>query len=160
MWHRDKRYLRNYESWLPLNADLGMTHLLIGMDGSEHTRMRRAHADYFSRKLLEHRTDEAVHIMRQEMAEWSSDQAIPVQYAFQRIVTRQLGELITNTDATAYLDDLIFFFQAIMRLYFSRQLPRWVKYLPPFSAYPQTGRGIGAENVGDAYAGEPPHPAP
>ena len=129
---QDKRYLRNYESWLPLNADLGMTHLLIGMDGSEHTRMRRAHADYFSRKLLEHRMDEAVHIMRHEMAEWSSDQAIPVQYAFQRIVTRQLGELITNTDATAYLDDLIFFFQAIMRLYFSRQLPRWVKYLPRF----------------------------
>ena len=129
---QDKRYLRNYESWLPLNADLGMTHLLIGMDGSEHTRMRRAHADYFSRKLLEHRTDEAVHIMRHEMAEWSSDQAIPVQYAFQRIVTTQLGELITNTDATAYLDDLIFFFQAIMRLYFSRQLPRWVKYLPRF----------------------------
>ena len=88
---QDKRYLRNYESWLPLNADLGMTHLLISMDGSEHTRMRRAHADYFSRKLLEHRTDEAVHIMRHEMAEWSSDQAVPVQYAFQRIVTRQLG---------------------------------------------------------------------
>ena len=123
---RDTGHLRNYESWRPLNADLGATHLLVGMDGAEHLRMRRMHIDHYSRKLMENRTDEAVGIMREEMATWPSDKAIPVQYAFQRIVTTQLGKLITSTDARAYLDDFIFFFQTLLKVHFSQQLPHWV----------------------------------
>ena len=129
---RDTGHLRNYESWRPLNADLGATHLLVGMDGAEHLRMRRMHIDHYSRKLMENRTDEAVGIMREEMATWPSDKAIPVQYAFQRIVTTQLGKLITSTDARAYLDDFIFFFQTLLKVHFSQQLPHWVVYLPRF----------------------------
>ena len=129
---RDTGHLRTYESWLPLNSDLGATHLLVGMDGSEHIRMRRMHIDHYSRKLLDNRTDEAIRIMRDEMAAWPSDQAIPVQYAFQRIVTTQLGQLITSTDAREYLDDFIFFFQTLLKVHFSRHLPRWVTHLPRF----------------------------
>ena len=129
---RDTGHLRNYETWLPLYTSLGITHLIIGMDGPEHIRMRRAHADYYSRKLIENRMDEAVRIMRDEMAAWPSDTAIPVLSAFQRIVTTQLGRLIINTDPREYLDDFTFFFQTLLKMYFSQQLPRWVSYLPRF----------------------------
>ena len=129
---RDTGHLRNYETWLPLYTGLGITHLIIGMDGSEHIRMRRTHADYYSRKLIENRTDEAVRIMRDEMAAWPSDTAIPVLSAFQRIVTTQLGRLIINTDPREYLDDFAFFFQTLLKMYFSQQLPRWASYLPRF----------------------------
>lgn len=129
---RDTGHLRTYESWLPLNTDLGATHLLVAMDGSEHIRMRRMHIDHYSRKLMENRTDEAVRIMREEMATWPSDKGLPVQYAFQRIVTTQLGKLITNMDAREYLDDFIFFFQTLLKVHFSQQLPHWVVHLPRF----------------------------
>ena len=71
--------------------------------------------------------------MRDEMAAWPSDQAIPVQHAFQRIVTTQLGQLITSTDAREYLDDFIFFFQTLLKMYTSlSNFPGGRFYLPRF----------------------------
>ncbi len=129
---RDNRHFRSYEAWLPFTTGLGASHLLVGMDGPEHIRMRRAHADHYSRKLMKNRTDEAVRIMQDQIAEWPLDTAIPAQYAFQRIVTAQLGRLIINAEPGEYLDDIIFFFQTLLKIYFSRQLPRWAMSLPRF----------------------------
>ena len=129
---RDNRHLRSYEAWLPFTMGLGASHLLVGMDGPEHIRMRRAHADHYSHKLMKDRMDEAVRIMQRQIAEWPSDTGIPGQYAFQRIVTTQLGRLIVNAAPGDYLDDVIFYFQTLLKIYFSRQRPRWTMSLPRF----------------------------
>ncbi len=78
---RDTRYFRSAEPWLDFLAAMGDTHMAISMDGPEHIRMRRAHVDYYSRKVIENRIDEAVHVVRNEIAEWPVDTAIPGQYA-------------------------------------------------------------------------------
>ena len=129
---RDQRHLRSYEMWLPITTGLGVTHILGGMDGTEHVRMRRAYMEHYSQRLLETRTDEAVRIMRDGIAEWPSDKAVSVQYAFQRIVTAQLGGLIINAAPGERVDDVIFFFETLLKVYFSRQYPGWATSLPRF----------------------------
>ena len=129
---RDQRHLRSYEMWLPFTTGLGVTHILSGMDGAEHVRMRRAHTEHYSQRLLKTRTDEAVRIMRNGIAEWPADKAVPVQYAFQRIVTAQLGGLIINAAPGDRLDDVIIFFETLLKVYFSRQYPGWATSLPRF----------------------------
>ena len=129
---RDQRHLRSYEMWLPFTTGLGVTHILSGMDGTEHVRMRRAHTEHYSQRLLKTRTDEAVRIMRNGIAEWPADKAVSVQYAFQRIVTAQLGGLIINAAPGDRLDDVIIFFETLLKVYFSRQYPGWATSLPRF----------------------------
>ena len=129
---RDHRHFRSYEAWLPFTTGLGSTHLLVGMDGAEHIRMRRAHMEHYSQQLIKNRTEEAVRIMRNEIAEWPLDKAIPGKYAFQRIVTAQLGGLIVNTAPGEYVDNIIFFFETLLKIHFSRQRPVWTTALPRF----------------------------
>lgn len=129
---RDTRHFRSAEPWLDFLAAMGDTHMAISMDGPEHVRMRRAHVDYYSRKVIENRVDEAVHVVRNEIAEWPVDTAIPGQYAWQRIVATQLGKLITSTEPREYLDDLLFFLEMMVKTSVSRQLPRWAISLPRF----------------------------
>ena len=129
---RDNRHFRSYEAWLPFTTGLGSTHLLVGMDGAEHIRMRRAHMEHYSQQLIKNRTEEAVRIMRNEIAGWPLDKAIPGKYAFQRIVTAQLGGLIVNTAPGEYVDNIIFFFETLLKIHFSRQRPVWTTALPRF----------------------------
>ena len=129
---RDQRHLRSYELYLPFTTGLGVTHILGGMDGPEHVRMRRAYMEHYSQRLLKSRTDEAVRIMRNEIAEWPADKAVSVQYAFQRIVTAQLGGLIINAAPGEHVDDVIIFFETLLKVYFSRQYPGWATSLPRF----------------------------
>ena len=76
--------------------------------------MRKAHAHYYSRNLLEDRIADAVDILRREMAEWSRQKSTPGQYAFQRVITEQMGVLIAGTSSREYVDDLIIFFEQLM----------------------------------------------
>ena len=146
---RDTRRFRSAEPWLDFLAAMGDTHMAISMDGPEHVRMRRAHVDYYSRKVIENRVDEAVHVVRNEIAEWPLDTAIPGQYAFQRIVATQLGRLITNTDPREYLDDLLFFLEMMVKTSVSRQLPRWATSLPRFRRTRKRVEGLARQIVVD-----------
>lgn len=130
---RDTRHFRSYETWVPFIASVGgASQVMAGMDGPEHIRMRRAHADHYSRKLLENRMNKAVGIMQDQIAEWPLDTPVPVQYAFQRIITTQLCRLIMNADPREYLDDFIYLFQTLLMVHLTRQLPRGVMFLPRF----------------------------
>ena len=156
---RDTRRFRSAEPWLDFLAAMGDTHMAISMDGPEHVRMRRAHVDYYSRKVIENRIDEAVHVVRNEIAEWPLDTAISGQYAFQRIVAMQLGRLITSTDPGEYLDDLLFFLEMMVKTSVSRQLPRWATSLPRFRRTRKRVEGLARQIVAD-HAPEKRHTRP
>ena len=156
---RDTRRFRSAEPWLDFLAAMGDTHMAISMDGPEHVRMRRAHVDYYSRKVIENRVDEAVHVVRSEMAEWPLDTPISGQYAFQRIVAMQLGRLITSTDPREYLDDLLFFLEMMVKTSVSRQLPRWATSLPRFRRTRKRVERLARQIVAD-HAPEKRHTRP
>ena len=127
---RGNKHFSNYEPWQHFQADIGATRMLISMEGTDHIRMRRAHAHYYSRNLLENRMADAIDILRRETAEWSQHKAIRGQYAFQRIVTEQMGVLIANTSPKEYLDDLIIFFEKLMSQSISPHVYKLATYQP------------------------------
>ena len=111
---RGNKHFSNYEPWQHFQMDIGASRMLISMEGKDHIRMRRVHAHYYSRNLLEDRVADAIDILRCEMAEWSQHKAIRGQYAFQRVITEQMGVLIASTSSRQYVDDLIIFFEQLM----------------------------------------------
>ena len=111
---RGNKYFSNYEPWQHFQMDIGASRMLISMEGKDHIRMRRVHAHYYSRNLLENRIADAIDILRCEMAEWSRQKSTPGQYAFQRVITEQMGVLIASTSSRQYVDDLIIFFEQLM----------------------------------------------
>ena len=111
---RGNKHFSNYEPWQHFQMDIGASRMLISMEGKDHIRMRRVHAHYYSRNLLEDRVADAIDILRCEMAEWSRQKSTPGQYAFQRVITEQMGVLIASTSSRQYVDDLIIFFEQLM----------------------------------------------
>ena len=107
-------HFSNFEPWQHFQMDIGASRMLISMEGKDHIRMRKVHAHYYSRNLLEGRIADALDILRCEMAEWSRQKSTPGQYAFQRIITEQMGVLIAGTSSREYVDDLIIFFEQLM----------------------------------------------
>ena len=103
---KGKDYLRSHEAWGPFGIELNATRLLTNMDGSEHFRLRRVMRDGFAYARIADHLDMAVEIARREIDEWSSEVPVPCFYAFQRIITEQVGILCANTSPRAYLDDL------------------------------------------------------
>ena len=108
------KHFSNFEPWQHFQMDIGASRMLISMEGKDHIRMRKVHAHYYSRNLLEDRIADALDILRREMAEWSRQKSTPGQYAFQRIITEQMGVLIASTSSREYVDDLIIFFEQLM----------------------------------------------
>ena len=76
---RGNKHFSNYEPWQHFQMDIGASRMLISMEGKDHIRMRRAHAHYYSRNLLENRIADAIDILRCEMAEWSRQKSTPGQ---------------------------------------------------------------------------------
>ena len=127
---RGNKHFSNYEPWQHFQADIGASRMLISMEGKDHIRMRRVHAHYYSRNLLENRIADAIDILRREIAEWSQHKAIRGQYAFQRIVTEQMGVLIANTSSKEYLDDIIIFFEKLMAQSIAPHVYKLATYRP------------------------------
>ena len=111
---KGSKHFSNFEPWQHFQQDIGASRMLISMEGKDHIRMRKVHAHYYSRNLLEDRIADALDILRYEMAEWSRQKSTPGQYAFQRVVTEQMGVLIAGTSSREYVDDLIIFFEQLM----------------------------------------------
>ena len=102
------------------------------MDGAEHVRMRRAHAGVYSRKLVEDRVGDAVRIARREIARWPEDEPVRGLYAFQRIVTEQLGILAVNSSPGEYLDDPILYVETLLSTHVARNRSRLMTWRPRF----------------------------
>ena len=131
---RDNRCLRAYDIWRDFHGELGARHSPLGADGSQHIRMRRDHAQVYSRKLLVSNDGfaTATRIARREIAERSTDEPVPGLYFFQRIITEQIGVLATGLSSREYIDDIIYFFRTLLSTQVSRHIPKVVTRLPRY----------------------------
>ena len=129
---RHNSLFRTRENWLSFHADVGATRTVNSMDGPEHIRMRREQSKAYSRQLIADRLDEALYIVQQDISSWPQDKPIPVQYTFQRIITKQLAMMATSTDVKDYVDDIILFFPAMLDRHFVSRLPKAMMYMPNF----------------------------
>lgn len=130
MSRMEKTHLRSFEYLQDFHAAMGTMRTIIGMDGSEHRRLRKVQAAGYSRKIIENRLDEVIDITRREIDGWSQDQPLTGQYVFQCIICEQLGSLATGMSPAGYIDDLIVFFQALIETQIVRQRPKLMMHQP------------------------------
>lgn len=130
MSRMEKTHLRSFEYLQDFHAAIGAMRTIIGMDGSEHRRMRKVQTMGYSRKIIENRLDEVIDITRREVNGWPQDHPLTGQYVFQCIACEQLGSLATGMSPAGYIDDLIVFFQALLMTRIGRRRPKLMMHQP------------------------------
>ena len=123
---RDNRHLRGHDIWLDFHSTLGARHSPLSADGPQHIRMRRDHAEVYSRKLLtsDHALSTAIRIVRRQIAEWPVDKPLRILPAFQRIILEQIGILATGLSPQEYINDITYFFRILIATQVSRHVPK------------------------------------
>ena len=127
---KGKDYLRSHEAWGPFGHELNATRLLTSMDGSEHFRLRRVMRDGFAYARIADHLDTAVEIARREINGWSPEVPVPCFYAFQRVITEQIGILCANTSPRTYLDDLNVYINSVLKTRVFRTRPDILLRMP------------------------------
>lgn len=126
--HKNGRlHLRSLEPWTDFYQELGLSKVLTSMDGAEHARFRRFKASLYSRGRFEDNLDMAVDVVRAEIGEWPGNgDSIGGVYAMQRIVSRQLGTILTHSSPAGYMKDFIFFFDTLLTVRIARSRPMFL----------------------------------
>ena len=127
---KGKDYLRSHEAWAPFGHELNATRLLTSMDGGEHFRLRRVMRDGFASSIIADRLDTAVEIARREIDGWSPEVPVPCFYAFQCVITEQIGILCANTSPRTYLDDLNVYIDSILKTRMAKTHPAILLRMP------------------------------
>ena len=148
----DDRCLRSNDIWQDFHTAMGARHSPLSADGAVHSRMRRDHAQVYSRKLLvqDDAIADATRIVRREIAGWPVGEPLGAQYAFQRIITEQIGYLATGLSAQEYIDDIIRYSSTILSTQVSRHVPKLVLRMPRFQRARQRVREL-VEKIVEAH---------
>ena len=107
-------HLRSFEFWTNFDARLGAGRSLISSDGPEHAQLRKMLRRGYSRQYATDRVADIVAIARREMEHWPMNKPHPVREALQRIATDQVGSLVGGVSPLPYLDDIVYFFRALV----------------------------------------------
>ena len=131
---RDNQSLRSHDIWRDFDAALGARHSPLSADGSQHVRMRRDHAPYYSRRLLA--TPDAmatvIRIARSDIADWPMGKPLEVKPAFQRMVAEQIGMLCTGMPSREHIADVNHFLSTLLSTHVARRVPKFVTRMPRF----------------------------
>ena len=120
-----KRYLRSCDAWSDFFRELGLSKMLTAIDGDEHVRLRRFNATLYSRDRFEARIDTAVEIVRSEIDSWAGRSVGGVN-AMRRIVSRQIGTVLTHSSPAEYVEDFLLFFDTLLSTRIARRRPTWL----------------------------------
>ena len=120
-----KRYLRSFEPWAGFFQELGLSKVLTAMDGAEHVRFRRFNAALYSRSRFEDHMDVAAEIARDEVGGWAG-RSVGGVHAMQRIISRQLGTILTHSSPAEYMEDFLFFFDTLLTTRIAHQRPMFL----------------------------------
>ena len=105
---------RSHDYFVEFCKELGAARYLPGMDGSEHVRLRQSKTTGYSRAILENNIEETVGITRRYIAEWKLNEPQTGLKTFQRVMTDQIGTLMTGLSPSAYFDDFAVFLKTLM----------------------------------------------
>ena len=105
MLRRGRELFQSAHGWHGFAAGLGASRAMIGMDGREHVRLRRAHRSGYGRAVLTGRTPDLMRIVRREIQRWNGE-PVPVVASVRRMVTEQLGTVVAGFSPRDYVDDL------------------------------------------------------
>ena len=100
------RHLSAASVWGDFGSEFGATVFLPGSDGPPHYRLRRIEQLAYSRSAIASRIPEAIAIGERWLRQYPAGASVPLVKLMQRIVTEQLGVLLTGRGPGDALDDI------------------------------------------------------
>lgn len=113
-------------AWRDYIQDLGAKRDVLGMDGPEHLRLRRALSWGYSKGLYEQEIETAISIVRGVLKVAGRGQPVAAHRMFQRMVVEQIGTIAAGFNAGQYVDDLVEFFDIMLLTRVVRMTPKFL----------------------------------
>lgn len=123
---RGKFCLRNYEFWTDFNKELNASKVMMSLEGNDHLRYRQTSAPSYSRTRYEGHIDMAIDIIRNNLSEWESNRPMSVVRTLQRIITDQLGTILTGLSPQGYVESLRVFLDTLLAVRVTKQRPMFL----------------------------------
>jgi len=124
--------LSSRQTWQRQADFFGATRSLLAMDGLEHAQLRRVQTPGYSRNAIESRLPAVVSSIREHIARWPVDRALPVTQTLQKLFAVQLGAHVAGYLPGEHLDDLLFFVRRVLATTVTHQEPGILRYTPRF----------------------------
>jgi cytochrome P450 len=124
MLHAGKEHLSAREFRREQNQEFGAERSLVSIDGQEHYELRKLQKRGYSRTVMQGKADQVVALVREMVNEWAPGEVKAVGEFMPRLITRQLGKIVLNYPADAYLDDIPRFLQTVLRVTITRHWSR------------------------------------
>ena len=105
---------------------------LIELDGPDHRTMRAGLKDGYSGRALYSQMEKLVRSQLNLLQGWPRGTAIPAFAYVKRLVSSVLGFMATNEEPDEVMDDLIYFFRALVEIHIRKVRPGFMKYLPRY----------------------------
>ena len=100
-------HLRNVEFYSGMTRALGAHRFVVGMDGAEHFRLRKALRNGYSRRYFLDRIDDAMEIVAREIGDLPERMPMTALPVLRRIISKQIGVLCTGVQTDEYHSDLL-----------------------------------------------------
>lgn len=123
-------HLRSWESWRGFKNEIGTPHIITGLDGADHRRLRKAMRDGYSRNAILRQIPSAVAVVERELSRLTPERPVSGFYTMQRITTEQICLLTSGTSAIDFIDDAIAFINMLESVHLTHRLPNIMMKLP------------------------------
>jgi cytochrome P450 len=89
-----------------MGRELGTERLLLAMDGPAHLRRRKSQRRGYSRDSMVPQLPKIIDMATVTIKRWQPGQTVVLYKELQPLIVRQLGLILTQHDAEAYIDDI------------------------------------------------------
>ena len=107
---------------------------VIELDGPDHHTLRAGLKEGYSGKTLYAQMEKLVTSQFHLLRSWPAGTPISAFPHVKRLVSALLGYMATNQEPAEVMDDLIYFFRALVQIHLQKVRPAAMKYLPRYAA--------------------------
>lgn len=120
--------------WKGTHKALDLEHpSMIELDGPDHIALRTGLKAGYSGSTLYAQMARLIDSQLRLMASWPRGQPFPVFDQVKRLVSLLLGYMATNQAPDEIMDDLIYFFRAVIQIHIQKVRPGFLQYLPRYT---------------------------
>ena len=105
---------------------------LIELDGPDHRTMRAGLKEGYSGRTLYPQMEKLVRSQLRMVQDWPCRTPLPAFPHVKRLVSSLLGFMATNEEPNEVMDDLIYFFRALVQIHIRKVQPGFMKHLPRY----------------------------